>query len=731
MTYSLDFAPHIPSFVLWVLIAAAAILFIYSLVLRARGAWLRVFALAIAIFALADPIVVHENRESLPDIVALIVDRSPSMDIHGRRAQADKAEAAIRAKLAADKSLEVRTAEITAPPGEDTGTQLFAALSSALADAPPDRVAGAIAITDGQIHDVPVGKPSLHAPLQALIVGQRNEGDRKLTVVGAARYVIVGQTANITLRVDDFGSPPGSRAKVEVHVDGVDAGTRTIATGVDTHIGIAVNHAGENVVELNAQPGPAELGLQNNRAVVAINGVRDRLRVLLISGEPNAGERVWRSLLKSDPSVDLVHFTILRPPEKQDSTPIDQLSLIIFPTRDLFVEKLSSFDLIIFDRFRVQPAVLPLAYFDNITRYVENGGALLVSSGPEYAGLQSISRTPLSAVLPAQATGDVVDQPFKPLVTAQGLAHPVTRDLEGANNGDKPPTWGLWFRTIATSRVSGETLMSGPDSRPLLVLDRVGKGRVAELLSDQGWLWARGYQGGGALCRVAAAHGALGDEGAGAGRRAPHRHDLRRRDRDGAPHHGGQRQAGDDDRSVGQANHHAALEGRARRVARGGEGRCARSLSRDGRDAQRRRSVGPAEPERSLRHARDGCGVESAHRSHRRQRALARRRTARHPPRRRRRHGLRRRLDRPARQSRLSRHQRGAATAAARMARADPDPGIAAARVAPRGALTGPIKRPCPRSASNAINRRRHATAGRFPSRRPRRSSHSRGHGRG
>jgi uncharacterized membrane protein len=250
-------------------------------------------------------------------------------------------------------------------------------------------------------------------------------------------------------------------------------------------------------VELNAQPGPAELGLQNNRAVVAINGVRDRLRVLLISGEPNAGERVWRSLLKSDPSVDLVHFTILRPPEKQDATPIDQLSLIIFPTRELFVEKLSSFDLIIFDRFRVQPAVLPLAYFDNITRYVENGGALLVSSGPEYAGLQSISRTPLSAVLPAQATGDVVDQPFKPLVTAQGLAHPVTRDLEGANSGDKPPTWGPWFRTIATSRVSGETLMSGPDSRPLLVLDRVGKGRVAELLSDQGWLWARGYQGGG------------------------------------------------------------------------------------------------------------------------------------------------------------------------------------------------------------------------------------------
>ncbi|MGH6872239.1 MAG: hypothetical protein ACREHE_12100 [Rhizomicrobium sp.] len=497
MTYSLDFAPHVPLAVLWLLIAAAALLFVYSLILRARGAWLRAFAFAVAIFALANPIVVHENRESLPDIVALIVDHSPSMDIHGRRQQADKAAAAIRAKLAADKDLEVRMAEVTTPPGEDTGTQMFSALSSALADAPPDRVAGAIAITDGEVHDVPAGRPALHAPLQALVVGKRDEGDRKLTVTGATRYVIVGQTANITLRVDDLGSAPGGRAQVQVRVDGVDAGTRTVPTGIDTHIGIAVNHAGENVVELEARPGPRELGLQNNRAVVAINGVRDRLRVLLISGEPHAGERVWRSLLKSDPSVDLVHFTILRPPEKQDTTPIDQLSLIIFPTRELFVDKLDSFDLIIFDRFRVQPAVLPLAYFDNITRYVENGGALLVSSGPEYAGLQSIARTPLAAVLPAQPTGDVIDQPFKPQVTAAGMAHPVTRDLDGANTATKPASWGNWFRMIPTSRVSGETLMSGPNDRPLLVLDRVGKGRVAELLSDQGWLWARGYDGGG------------------------------------------------------------------------------------------------------------------------------------------------------------------------------------------------------------------------------------------
>jgi uncharacterized membrane protein len=497
MTYSLDFAPHIPMALLWLLIGAASVVFVYSLIRRARGAWLRAAAFAIAIFALADPLIVHETREGLPDVVALIVDHTPSMDIRGRRAQADKAAAEIKAKLATDKSLEIRTAEVTTPVGEDTGTQLFAALSGALADVPPDRVAGAIAITDGEVHDAPQGKPTLHAPLQGLIVGQRGERDRKLTVVGASRYVIVGQSADVTVRVDDFGAQQSGVARIAVRVDGVDAGMRTVPTGKDTPIKIAVAHGGENVVELEAQPGPAELTMQNNRAVVTINGVRDRLRVMLVSGEPNAGERVWRSLLKADPAVDLVHFTILRPPEKQDSTPIDQLSLIIFPTRQLFVEKLDSFDLIIFDRFREQPEVLPLAYFENIAHYVENGGALLVTAGPEYAGPQSISHTPLTAVLPAQPTGDVVAQPFKPLVTAKGLAHPVTRDLEGANTADKPPSWGRWFRLISTSKVSGETLMSGPNDQPLLVLDHVGKGRVAELLSDQAWLWARGFDGGG------------------------------------------------------------------------------------------------------------------------------------------------------------------------------------------------------------------------------------------
>ncbi len=498
MSLSLDFAPHVPLWLLWLFVAVAAAAVLYSFAMRATGAWARALAFAVLLLALANPLIVHETREPLPDVAVIIVDHTQSMAINGRRAQADAAAAQLKKQLAGDKSLELRESFVdTRNASDDTGTQLFAAISSALSDVPPDRIAGVIAITDGEVHDAPQnGKAALRAPIQALIVGKHDERDRKLSVVSATRFAIVGQQADITLRVDDFGANAETTAAVDFRIDGVDAGTRVVPVGRDTDIKLPVAHAGENVVELEAKPGPAELTLQNNRAVVTVNGVRDRLRVLLISGEPHAGERVWRSLLKADPSVDLVHFTILRPPDKQDTTPIDELSLIAFPTRELFVEKLNTFDLVIFDRYS-ERGILPLAYYENIAAYVQNGGALLISSGPEMAQAMSIYHTPLAALVPAQPTGDIIAQGYKPMVTTLGLAHPVTRDLPGGNTATTPPTWGKWFRLIGANAISGETVMSGPDNKPLLVLDQQGKGRVAELLSDHIWLWARGYDGGG------------------------------------------------------------------------------------------------------------------------------------------------------------------------------------------------------------------------------------------
>jgi hypothetical protein len=494
----LAFAPVIPLTLLWVMVAVAVVITLYGIAARARGSFARGLAFAVLLFALAGPLLVKEKRAPLDDVAVIVTDRSQSMSLGKRAAQAESARAQVKRLLAQQPGLIVRETSVTTTSmGENNGTQAFAALNAALADVPQGRVAGAILITDGEVHDAPAPENfSLHAPLQVLVAGTRGERDRKLTVLNASRFAIVGQWATLRLRVDDLGGSGETSAVVELRIDGKPFGTRLVPVGKDTDLRLPVAHEGENLVELSAAPGPAELTQQNNHAVVTVSGVRDRLRVLLVSGEPHAGERVWRNLLKADPSVDLVHFTILRPPDKQDTTPINELSLIAFPARELFQEKLGSFDLVVFDRYR-ERGVLPFAYFQNIASYVQDGGALLISSGPEFAGPESIYRTPLAQLLPVQPTGQIFTQPFKPVVTEEGLAHPVTRELAGRNQDKTPPGWGRWFRILGANKISGQTVMAGDGAKPLLVLDRVGKGRIAELMSDQTWLWARGFEGGG------------------------------------------------------------------------------------------------------------------------------------------------------------------------------------------------------------------------------------------
>jgi hypothetical protein len=371
---------------------------------------------------------------------------------------------------------------------------LFGALSSVLSDVPVDRVAGAFLITDGRVHDIPANAAAVgfQAPVHALITGAKGERDRRIAISAAPRFGIVGQTQTITYRLDDQGVT-GERARITIRRDGETISERTLQSGQTSSVDIDIKHAGPNIVEIEASPLEGELTPVNNRAVVAIDGVRDKLRVLLVSGEPHSGERTWRNLLKSDASVDLVHFTILRPPEKQDGTPINELSLIAFPTRELFQQRINDFQLIIFDRYARQ-GVLPIAYFDNIARYVRAGGAVLVSAGPDYASTTSIWRTPLDSVLPAEPVG-VTEKPYYAHLSDAGKRHPVTRGLEGA--ATEPPHWSRFFRTVDTKNAINPPVMTGADGKPLLLLSRFGEGRVALLLSDQIWLWARGYEGGG------------------------------------------------------------------------------------------------------------------------------------------------------------------------------------------------------------------------------------------
>jgi hypothetical protein len=490
MTQTILFDPLIP----WPILAALIFLSMAAVTLalwRGLSGWaLRALAAIVVLAALAGPAYQVEDREPLSDIVVLLEDQSASQTLSDRSGQTEAARQAVTRAVNARGNTELRRIVVTDGEGNE-GTALISALAEALAEEPRARVAGIIAISDGQIHDGDLA-PDLPAPMHLLMTGRQGDWDRRLIVRNAPGFGIIGEAVTLTLRIEDQGAAPTGAltAPLEISIDGAPPDSFNVPLGQDIELPITLPHGGRNVLQFTVPQAAGELTDRNNTALVQINGVRDRLRVLLVSGEPHPGGRTWRNLLKSDSSVDLVHFTILRPPEKQDGVPVDELSLIAFPTRELFLEKVHDFDLIIFDRYK-RRGILPAIYLDNVTDYVDQGGAVLVAAGPDFATADSIYRSPLGPILPASPSARVIEDKYRPAISELGIRHPVTADLDGAD------AWGTWLRQVEVEDPRGSVVMTGLDERPLLILDRVGEGRVALLASDHAWLWSRGYEGGG------------------------------------------------------------------------------------------------------------------------------------------------------------------------------------------------------------------------------------------
>ena len=511
MNQSLAFEPFLSWTSSLALIGVALLFVVVALVLRKRGAILRTLALAVLALALLNPVMVEEQREPLTSIVGVVVDKSQSQNFGNRTKDSEEALEALKQEFSKHPEFEPRYIDTKTVSDNSNGneTRLFTPLNEAISDVPPARYAGTILITDGQVHDIEAANANTSGekPVNALITGEPDEYDRQIRFVDPPRFGITNKPFKIRFEIEDKGKVPSSadKAMVELKVNGNVVLHQAQETNREIETEITLPHAGKNIVEVSTSPLEGELTNVNNAAVTIIDGVRENLRVLLVSGEPHNGERTWRDLLKSDPSIDLVHFTILRPPEKADNTPLSQLSLIVFPTTELFVDKINDFDLVIFDRYQ-HYNVLPLIYYDYVAQYVKNGGALLMATGPEFAGENSLARTPLLSVLPALPSGEVIEKPFTPAVTKAGMRHPVTRGLTNVTANDESSrtqdavkgNWGRWLRQLAVQDTSKSTVvMNGADNRPLMLLSHMGEGRVGMLLSDEGWLWARGFEGGG------------------------------------------------------------------------------------------------------------------------------------------------------------------------------------------------------------------------------------------
>ena len=469
---------------------------------RLRSQFTRLTAGLFLLIGLLNPQAVEEERETLPDTVIVIEDRSDSMTFGGRDIALTEMTAALKSKFREDGNLDIITISI---PQDNDGTLLASALTDALASAPSERLAGVVALTDGRAHDISDAVAAYlpeNVPFHSLIIGESTARDRRIFATKAPKFGVVGEQAEYELLVEDLGFD-GERARIELKLNGDVKARFPITIGKPLSIPLEIERRGSNTVELTVEGVDGELTLNNNLFVSEIQGVRDRLRVLLITGEPHNGGRAWRNLLKSDPALDLVQFTILTSRAKSTNTRNErELSLIQFPTQQLFEERLDEFDLIIFDQYerrslsrnqgRSRPTILP-QYFQNIAHYVEDGGALLLATGPAFATQASLYRTPLVTVLPARPTGETLTGAFRPELNSKGRRHPITADFQG--NEDQ--AWGPWYRVIDNDPIGGDVLMDGPEGVPLFVIDKVQDGRVAMLMSDQAWLWAKGHEGGG------------------------------------------------------------------------------------------------------------------------------------------------------------------------------------------------------------------------------------------
>jgi uncharacterized membrane protein len=456
-----------------------------GLFLRARGALLRFAGLALLVMLLAGPEWVRQTVRPLPDVVVVAVDQSQSMRIAGRDAMAAAALKNLAAQAAKLPGLVVR--QVVVPAADDGGTALFSKLAPSLAEVPSGQLAGVIAITDGQVAGVPAHRP-FAAPMTALLTAKFEETDRELRLVSAPQYGLVGKNVSLRLEVFDHGvADAGLAVAVTVTEDGQSVWQGDAMVGQVLAVDVPVRHAGRAVVTASAAPLAGEVSRINDQTAFTLNGITKKLEVLLISGNPNQGERSWRLLLKSDPAVELVHFTILRNPEEVLDAPPEDVALVPFPVEQLFNTDIDKFDLIILDEFN-SAGLLPPQYLQNMADYVTGGGALLVQTGPEFEGPNSLANTALGAVLPAlPVSPGTVTENFVPAVTDLGARHPVTAPFAGQ-------ALAPWQRLEAAAPATGDVLMTGggAENWPLLLLAGEGRGRVAMLLSDQFWLWTRG-----------------------------------------------------------------------------------------------------------------------------------------------------------------------------------------------------------------------------------------------
>ncbi len=480
MPFVIGTSPILPIPILGLLLIAFIAIQVFAFLKSKKINIFHAFAfLTMLIFAL-NPQIIDIVKKDRPQKIIIIKDYSASMMASGRFDGINVALQNLKKQIAKNKNLEIVEGEI-AP--NNQVTSFSKALEEATNNINEKDISGAILITDGLgIDKSEIARPY---PIHQILIGSENEKDAFIELIEAPKPNKIGETTKAkiivkTKNIDD------KIARLNISMAGYAPYQINVPTNKEYDVEFKIQTSAITPVAIEVLPFNNEVSIANNAIITNIEGIQDRLRVLLVTGEPYEGTRAWRNLFKSDPAIDLVHFTILRSPEKEDYANEEEVSLIPFPTEELFIDKLDEFDLVVFDRFQ-NLVGLRDEYFQNVTRYVKNGGALLIAFGPKDAEDKGVLSTSLNEIIPINQAPEMIDNEFYPSITEKGLHHPITQNLD--------QKWGKWDRIFKTTTNANVLMKAGEN--PLLIINQVENGRIALILSDKSWYWQRGFDGGG------------------------------------------------------------------------------------------------------------------------------------------------------------------------------------------------------------------------------------------
>lgn len=493
---------------------------------------LRFLAVSVLAAILLDPSISFLQTQEREERFAVLVDTSRSMSL--KTPDGEERQEIVRAALQNNRRsldrLENRfqvdyfTFDDTSRPATREGildtlslgatTRIGESIDSLIRGLAADPPAGILLFSDGADHGRLAaagqnGGQLAPVPIYPVLLPEGGPPDAAVEEIIVDPYAFVRNAFEVRARISVRGLPQRS-LNVTLRRDGQVIGQQraVIPEGGDT-VEVVFSTTPQRVgtfaysVEIPTLPGDSIR--ENNRRFAIVRVVRDRIRVLQVVGEPSWDTRFLRSYLKNDPNVDLISFKILRTRENQDHTPEGELSLIPFPTRELFTEELAGFDLVIFQNFDYRPYfhVFPGQLLGNLRKFVEeDGGGFLMIGGSMSFASGGYARTPIEQILPLGLSGGggVSESEFRPVLTEQGQRHPIT-NLDRAPEdalaiwSELPPLIGT--NLVGSPKPGATTLMHHPQRRspggtemPVLSVMEAGQGRSMALTADSSWRWS-------------------------------------------------------------------------------------------------------------------------------------------------------------------------------------------------------------------------------------------------